>query len=69
MPTIYTVPVLLEQVFINLIGNAIKHHDRANGTIKIAAQKKENFYEFFVTDDGPGIAPEFHEKVFELFQT
>jgi PAS domain S-box-containing protein len=69
MPTLYTVPVLLEQVFVNLIGNAIKHHDRANGTIKIAAQKKEKFYEFSITDDGPGIAPEFHQKVFDLFQT
>jgi light-regulated signal transduction histidine kinase (bacteriophytochrome) len=51
MPTLYTVPVLLEQVFVNLIGNAIKHHDRANGTIKIAAQKKEKFYEFSITLD------------------
>jgi signal transduction histidine kinase/CheY-like chemotaxis protein len=69
MPTLIAVPVLLEQVFVNLIGNAIKHHDRENGTIKITAQKKKNFYEFSVTDDGPGIAPEYHKKVFDLFQT
>lgn len=69
MPTLYTVPVLLEQVFTNLLDNAIEHHDRTNGTIKIAAEKKENFYEFSITDDGPGIAPEYHKKIFDLFQT
>lgn len=69
LPTISTIRVLLEQVFTNLIGNAIKHHHLPEGTIKIQAERKGKFYEFAVSDDGPGIAPEYHEKVFGMFQT
>ncbi len=69
MPTFSTVRLLLEQVFANLIGNAIKHHDRERGTVKIMAKNQGNFYEFSVIDDGPGIDPQFHEKIFGLFQT
>jgi len=43
-----------------LIGNAIKH----NSSVK----KKVNFFEFTVEDNGPGIAPKYHEKVFQMFQ-
>ncbi|NJM78324.1 MAG: response regulator [Acaryochloridaceae cyanobacterium RU_4_10] len=68
MPTLFTVRILLEQVFTNLIGNAIKHH-HAQGTVRITAQNKGDFHEFAVSDDGPGIAPQYHEKVFALFQT
>lgn len=69
MPTFRTVRILLEQVLTNLLSNAIKHHDGAKGTISISAHQEGNFYEFAVTDDGPGIEPQFHEKIFGLFQT
>jgi signal transduction histidine kinase len=61
--------VLLSQVFANLISNAIKHHDRSEGTLKISVQEKGEFYEFALRDDGPGIAPEDHDKIFTIFQT
>jgi signal transduction histidine kinase len=69
MPVIFTEKILLQQVFSNLIGNAIKYHNKPNGRIVIKSQMKENIYEFSVIDDGPGIAPEYHAKVFEIFQT
>lgn len=69
MPKLNTVSVLLEQVFTNLINNAIKHHHRPCGQITISVQKKDDFYEFAVSDDGPGIAPQHQERVFALFQT
>jgi PAS domain S-box-containing protein len=69
MPTIITKPLLLSQVFSNLISNAIKHHPRLDGRIEIKAIQKEKFVEFFVTDDGSGIAPENQEKIFGIFQT
>ncbi|MGK7914725.1 MAG: PAS domain S-box protein [Prochloraceae cyanobacterium] len=68
MPTLMTERLPLEQVFSNLISNAIKHHHRPDGIVEICVQDQGNFYEFSVTDDGPGIAREYHEKVFVIFQ-
>ncbi|MFB2922072.1 PAS domain-containing sensor histidine kinase [Aerosakkonema funiforme] len=69
MPILKTERLLLEQVFANLIGNAIAHHDRPDGNIQISVLCQEDLYEFAVRDDGPGIAAEYHEKVFVIFQT
>jgi PAS domain S-box-containing protein len=69
MPTIRTKRTPLNQVFSNLISNAIKHHDRANGRVQIFAVERDDFYEFAVVDDGPGIEPAYHDKVFAIFQT
>ena len=69
MPTFRTRRLPLQQVFTNLISNAIKHHNRPNGWIGISVKDKGRFYEFAVADDGPGIAPEYQEKVFVIFQT
>ncbi|MBR8829953.1 MAG: Adaptive-response sensory-kinase SasA [Chroococcopsis gigantea SAG 12.99] len=69
LPTITAKRLLLSQVFANLIGNAIKHHDRADGKITISGQESGDFYRFSVTDDGPGIPPQYHGKIFAIFQT
>jgi PAS domain S-box-containing protein len=71
-----TLPVLrgekirLQQVFMNLIGNAIKHHDRPEqGRVTIRCADLGRWYRFEVSDNGPGIAKRFHEKIFVIFQT
>lgn len=69
MPTLTTKPLLLRQVFANLIGNAIAHHHQNTGHIYIGNQDRGPFIEFTVTDDGPGIDPQYHEKIFTIFQT
>jgi signal transduction histidine kinase len=69
MPTLRVYPVLLELVFRNLIDNAIKHHHRPDGRIDISARERGDLVEFAVTDDGPGIDPTFHERIFQIFQT
>ena len=69
MPTINTERLRLQQVFQNLIGNAIKHHNRADGHISIGVTERGPMLEFAVTDDGPGIAPQYHQKIFVVFQT
>lgn len=69
MPTFVTHRLLLFQVFSNLISNAIKHHNRADGQVTISVTEQGKFYEFAVTDDGPGIAPAYHTKIFGIFQT
>jgi PAS domain S-box-containing protein len=69
MPLLRSYRTPLELVFKSLIDNAIKHHHRAEGHIQISAQAKGKFIEFTVTDDGPGIDPDFHDHIFQIFQT
>lgn len=69
LPTFKAKVLLLRQVFANLIGNAISHHHRAEGHIQVGVSEQDQFYEFFVTDDGPGIHPNYHDKIFTIFQT
>lgn len=69
MPSMIAKKLLLTQVFSNLISNAIKHHERTDGTIIVTATEQGECYEFCVIDDGPGIAPEHHDKIFGIFQT
>lgn len=63
MPTLTGIKLFLGQIFSNLIGNAINHHPRADGHVWISAKELENFYEFAVSDDGKGIAPEHHQRI------
>lgn len=69
MPVIETARSALEMVFRNLIGNAIKHHDRPDGKVRVAARRRGKFIEFSVADDGPGIAPKYHKQIFQMFHT
>jgi PAS domain S-box-containing protein len=59
----------LQQILMNLIGNAIKHHDKKEGRIDVTVEDCGGHYAFAVQDDGPGIAPCFHEQIFQMFQT
>ncbi len=56
-------------VLLNLVNNAIKHHDRDTGRVTLDVQETATSFDFTVTDDGPGIPPEYHARVFEMFQT
>jgi PAS domain S-box-containing protein len=64
-----TASAQLEQVLRNLINNAIKHHDKPRGEVVLSAKQVGTGIEFAVRDDGPGILPQFHGKIFHLFQT
>ena len=69
LPTFVTDRLGLQQVFTNLLSNAVKYHHRGAGQLEITCQEVGQHYEFRVQDDGPGIAPEYHQKIFLLFQT
>lgn len=69
MPTLYTDRLRLGQVFSNLIGNACKHHSGGQPHVWVTVRDMGELCEFSVADDGPGIAPQYHEKVFMMFQT
>jgi PAS domain S-box-containing protein len=59
----------LQQILMNLIGNAIKHHDKKDGCIAVTVDDEGTHYLFAVKDDGPGIAGRFHGQIFKMFQT
>mgnify|MGYP001821385639 FL=1 len=69
MPVLHTDRLRLGQVFANLIGNAVKHLTDSQVHIWVTVREKGRFYEFSVADDGPGIAPQYGEKVCMMFQT
>ena len=70
LPTLTTDAVQLQQVFTNLISNAVKYHDHPKtGHVVIGCDDAGEFYSFSVADDGPGIDPEYHERIFVIFQT
>ena len=77
MPLIKAKIAAFDLCFRNLIGNAIKHHDKQSGNISVNAlvdpgnghQSKVPYVCFRVQDDGPGIDERFHERIFRMFQT
>ncbi|MEO5579355.1 MAG: PAS domain S-box protein, partial [Gemmatimonadaceae bacterium] len=69
MPVISTERIPLQQVFLNLVGNAIKHTGRTDPKIEIGWFDTGEMVEFFVRDNGQGIAPQYHERIFGIFQT
>lgn len=68
MPTIVAERVLLQQVFHNLIGNALKHGG-PGVQVRVSCHEQAERYTFTVADNGPGIAPQYHERIFGIFQT
>jgi len=68
LPVLFTRKVKLMQVFQNLIGNAIKYNDKDKGLIEIGCTPKDGYYEFYVKDNGPGIAKKDEKKIFYLFE-
>ena len=69
MPTFMTQLIPLQQVFNNLIGNAIKHNRDRVSQITISVREEKDYYEFSVADNGKGIAPQDRDRIFTLFQT
>ncbi|HUG71309.1 MAG TPA: PAS domain-containing protein [Pirellulaceae bacterium] len=69
MPHVHAPRTAIRKVFQNMVDNAIKHHHRTEGVIEIRAADRGTLVEFVVRDDGPGVDPKFHEKVFQIFQT
>ncbi len=67
-PVLRTVEAALDLVLRNLLDNAIKHHDRTNGTVRLMATPRSTGLEIAIVDDGPGIDPRYHETVFQPFR-
>lgn len=67
MPVVHGAPVHFTQLFHNLIANAIKFTDKIKCVVRISSQEVENGWTFLVEDNGPGIAPESREEIFNIF--
>ena len=66
---VVTVATPLRQTIQNLITNSIKHHDSPSGAISVSTKRIGRRLHCMVSDDGPGIEPQYHDRVFGLFQT
>jgi len=69
LPTLVVNQFRISQVFQNLIGNAIRFIDKPQGEIIVDWTANEQGWFFSVRDNGPGIAREYHERIFQIFQT
>lgn len=62
---------LVRQILLNLITNAINHHKETENKIKVKVWKREDEGRtvYCVTDNGPGIDPQYHNRIFRMFET
>ncbi|MDO9528392.1 MAG: PAS domain S-box protein [Syntrophales bacterium] len=69
LPVIHCEKTRIFQVFENLIQNSIKYMgDTESPVIEVGCKKTDRFHEFYVKDNGIGIDPEYHQKIFQIFQ-
>ncbi|MGY6647520.1 sensor histidine kinase [Wenyingzhuangia sp. IMCC45574] len=69
LPVINGDKIQLSQVVSNLISNAIKHNDKEVCMINISCLEDSEHYIITFKDNGPGIEMQYHEKIFDVFQT
>ncbi len=68
LPVVWADRTQLAQVFQNLVGNAIKFRGKEPPVVSVKAEKTTHRWRFSVSDNGIGIAPEFAENIFVVFQ-
>jgi signal transduction histidine kinase len=69
LPVLRTERVPFQQVWMNLVGNALKYCRRLDPVVELSARDAGRFWDFAVKDNGPGIAPEDQARIWGLFQT
>lgn len=69
LPTIVANEVHMQQLFQNLIGNAINYIDKEKGLVEVSCEEYSNSYVFAIKDNGIGIPQRFHKKIFGIFQS
>ncbi|MEK7326501.1 MAG: ATP-binding protein [Chloroflexota bacterium] len=68
LPTVMADPTQMTQLFQNLLGNAIKFQGERPPEIHVAAERREGEWLFSVRDNGPGIEPQYFERIYGVFQ-
>ena len=67
LPTVQADKTKFQQIFQNLISNAIKFNDKEKGVIDVDYTEQEHFHKFSIKDNGIGIEPKYHDKIFKIF--
>jgi len=68
LPAVLSNPEQLLQVFQNLISNALHYRGAVTPHIRVSAERQNSFWLFSVSDNGVGIAPQYHSLIFEPFK-
>ena len=68
LPSVRVHQFQLEQVFQNIIGNAIRYRSEATPRIQVEAEREGNAWKFSIRDNGIGIQPEYKEQIFGIFK-
>ncbi|MBI3752929.1 MAG: GHKL domain-containing protein [Deltaproteobacteria bacterium] len=68
MPAITANAIQMEELLMNLIGNAIKYNQKEQPRIHVSAARLENEWLFSVRDNGIGIDPKYYSRIFVIFQ-
>ncbi len=69
LPELRVEKTRIQQVFQNLISNAMKYIDKPQGEVRIGCIEENDDWKFYVRDNGPGIEERHFERIFHLFQT
>lgn len=70
LPTLHTEEIFLFQVFSNILGNSIKHHDRpAEAVVRISGEVQGAAIVFTIADNGPGIPADKQQEVLHLYES
>ncbi|QWX85195.1 GAF domain-containing protein [Cellulophaga sp. HaHaR_3_176] len=67
LPTLFGNAWRYKQIFQNLIQNAVTYNDKESGIIEVGFIDKDDYYEFFVKDNGVGIKTDYFERIFKVF--
>jgi len=68
LPMIFNNKSIIQLVFLNLLENGIKYNQNSIPKIQIQYKEKDSFHHFEFQDNGIGIEPEYHEKIFDMFE-
>lgn len=69
LPCIRADRTKMQQLFQNIIGNAVAHIERETGLVEVLFEDEKGHHHFIIKDNGVGIPEEYHEKIFQIFQS